>query len=86
MKLSYYTSKVLMGVSISALLSSAALAQEINHGNFSDFFNYKDGIWSLDSKENIELKISPSDIQSYYGGENHDKPIKMNLTSKQVAF
>ncbi|EHZ4884619.1 autotransporter domain-containing protein [Campylobacter lari] len=76
MKLSYYTSKVLMGVSISALLSSAALAQEINHGNFSDFFNYKDGIWSLDSKENIELKMDPSDIQSYYKGENHDKPIK----------
>ncbi|MBT0605985.1 hypothetical protein, partial [Campylobacter lari] len=65
MKLSYHTSKVLMGVSISALLSSATLAQEINHGNFSDFFNYKDEIWSLDSKENIELKISPSDIQSY---------------------
>ncbi|WP_257399104.1 autotransporter outer membrane beta-barrel domain-containing protein [Campylobacter lari] len=64
-----------MGVSISALLSSATLAQEINHGNFSDFFNYKDGIWSLDSKENIELKISPSDIQSYYIGENNDKPI-----------
>ncbi|MCV3551271.1 autotransporter domain-containing protein [Campylobacter sp. CNRCH_2013_0855] len=76
MKLSYYTSKVLMGVSISALLSSTALAQEINYINLSDFFNYKDGIWSLDSKENIELKISPSDIQSYYGGENHDKPIK----------
>lgn len=38
MKLSYYTSKVLMGVSTSALLSGAALAQEINHGNFSDFF------------------------------------------------
>lgn len=38
MKLSYHTSKVLMGVSISALLSSATLAQEINHGNFSDFF------------------------------------------------
>lgn len=76
MKLSYHTSKVLMGVSISALLSSAALAQEINYINLSDFFNYKDGIWSLDSKENIELKITPSDIQSYYGGENHDKPIK----------
>ncbi|WP_261529672.1 autotransporter outer membrane beta-barrel domain-containing protein [Campylobacter lari] len=76
MKLSYHTSKVLMGVSISALLSSTALAQEINYINLSDFFNYKDGIWSLDSKENIELKISPSDIQSYYGGENHDKPIK----------
>ncbi|EAJ1253672.1 autotransporter domain-containing protein [Campylobacter lari] len=76
MKLSYYTSKVLMGVSISALLSGAALAQGINHTNFSDFFNYKDGIWSLDSKENIELKISPSDIQSYYHGENRDKPIK----------
>ncbi|TXE83486.1 autotransporter domain-containing protein [Campylobacter peloridis] len=75
MKLSYHTSKVLMGVSISALLSSAALAQEINHRNFYDFFNYKDGIWSLDSKQNIELKISPSDIQSYYGGENNDKPI-----------
>ncbi|MFG5103144.1 autotransporter domain-containing protein [Campylobacter lari] len=75
MKLSYHTSKVLMGVSISALLSSATLAQEINHGNFSDFFNYKDEIWSLDSKENIELKISPSDIQSYYIGENNDKPI-----------
>lgn len=29
MKLSYHTSKVLMSVSISALLSSAALAQEI---------------------------------------------------------
>ncbi|WP_261544796.1 autotransporter outer membrane beta-barrel domain-containing protein [Campylobacter lari] len=76
MKLSYHTSKVLMGVSISALLSSTALAQEINYINLSDFFNYKDGIWSLDSKENIELKISPSDIQSYYGGENHDKSIK----------
>ncbi|STA74522.1 Vacuolating cytotoxin autotransporter precursor [Campylobacter lari] len=76
MKLSYHTSKVLMGVSISALLSSATLAQEINYINLSDYFNYKDGIWSLDSKENIELKITPSDIQSYYGGENHDKPIK----------
>ncbi|VEJ06984.1 Vacuolating cytotoxin autotransporter precursor [Campylobacter lari] len=76
MKLSYHTSKVLMGVSISALLSNAILAQEINYINLSDYFNYKDGIWSLDSKENIELKITPSDIQSYYGGENHDKPIK----------
>ncbi|OCX42237.1 hypothetical protein A7X81_03340 [Campylobacter ornithocola] len=76
MKLSYHTSKVLMGVSISALLSSAALAQEIKLGNFTDFFNYKDGIWSLDSKENIELKMDPSDIQSYHKGENHDKPIK----------
>nr|WP_257405005.1 autotransporter domain-containing protein [Campylobacter lari]MCR2084625.1 autotransporter domain-containing protein [Campylobacter lari subsp. concheus] len=76
MKLSYYTSKVLMGVSISALLSSATLAQEINHTNFSSYFSYKDGIWSLDSKQNIELKISPSDIQSYYHGENRDKPIK----------
>ncbi|WP_263662523.1 hypothetical protein [Campylobacter sp. CNRCH_2013_0671h] len=44
MKLSYYTSKVLMGVSISALLSGAALAQEINHENFSSYFSYKDGI------------------------------------------
>ncbi|MBT0828492.1 autotransporter domain-containing protein, partial [Campylobacter lari] len=65
MKLSYYTSKVLMGVSISALLSSTALAQEINYINLSDFFNYKDGIWSLDSKENIELKTNPSMLQLY---------------------
>ncbi|EAI5466074.1 hypothetical protein BXA06_00540 [Campylobacter lari] len=65
MKLSYHTSKVLMGVSISALLSSTALAQEVNSGNLSDFFNYKDGIWSLDSKENIELKISPNILQLY---------------------
>ncbi|EAJ6140526.1 autotransporter domain-containing protein [Campylobacter lari] len=85
MKLSYHTSKVLMGVSISALLSSATLAQEINHGNFSDFFNYKDRIWSLDSKENIELKISPSDIQSYYIGENNDKPInEFNIKTSGV--
>ncbi|EAK5748820.1 autotransporter domain-containing protein [Campylobacter lari] len=85
MKLSYHISKVLMGVSISALLSSATLAQEINHGNFSDFFNYKDGIWSLDSKENIELKISPSDIQSYYIGENNDKPInEFNIKTSGV--
>lgn len=76
MKLSYFASKVLIGFSIGALLSSNALAQEINHGNFSSYFNYKDGIWSLDSKENIELKMAPSDIQSYYSGENHDKPIK----------
>ncbi|AJD06493.1 autotransporter domain protein [Campylobacter lari RM16712] len=76
MKLSYYTSKIVIGVSISALLSSAALAQEINHGNFSSYFSYKDGIWSLDSKENIELKIQPGSIQAYYGKENHDKPIK----------
>ncbi|HEC1788271.1 TPA: autotransporter domain-containing protein [Campylobacter lari] len=85
MKLSYHKSKVLMGVSISALLSSATLAQEINHGNFSDFFNYKDEIWSLDSKENIELKISPSDIQSYYIGENNDKPInEFNIKTSGV--
>ncbi|MCH3693932.1 autotransporter domain-containing protein [Campylobacter lari] len=85
MKLSYHTSKVLMGVSISALLSSATLAQEINHGNFSDFFNYKDEIWSLDSKENIELKISPSNIQSYYIGENNDKPInEFNIKTSGV--
>ncbi|EHH9691644.1 autotransporter domain-containing protein [Campylobacter lari] len=85
MKLSYHTSKVLMGVSISALLSSATLAQKINHENFSDFFNYKDGIWSLDSKENIELKISPSDIQSYYIGENNDKPInEFNIKTSGV--
>ncbi|WP_139452934.1 autotransporter outer membrane beta-barrel domain-containing protein [Campylobacter armoricus] len=76
MKLSYHTSKVLMGVGISALLSSAALAQEINHENFTNYFNYKGGIWSLDSKENIELKIQPGSIQAYYGKENHDKPIK----------
>ncbi|EAI4304392.1 autotransporter domain-containing protein [Campylobacter lari] len=85
MKLSYHTSKVLMGVSISALLSSATLAQKINHENFSDFFNYKDEIWSLDSKENIELKISPSDIQSYYIGENNDKPInEFNIKTSGV--
>ncbi|EAK0951786.1 autotransporter domain-containing protein [Campylobacter lari] len=85
MKLSYYTSKVLMGVSISALLSSAALAQEINHENFSSYFSYKDGIWSLDSKQNIELKISPSDIQSYYIGENNDKPInEFNIKTNGV--
>ncbi|ENN5833189.1 autotransporter domain-containing protein [Campylobacter lari] len=65
MKLSYHTSKVLMGVSISALLSSAALAQEINSGNLHSSFNYKDGIWSLDSKENIELKTNPSMLQLY---------------------
>ncbi|EGK8036147.1 autotransporter domain-containing protein [Campylobacter lari] len=52
---------------------------------FLIFFNYKDGIWSLDSKENIELKISPSDIQSYYGGENHDKPInEFNIKTSGV--
>ncbi|EAJ0347819.1 autotransporter domain-containing protein [Campylobacter lari] len=85
MKLSYYTSKVLMGVSISALLSSAALAQEINHENFSSYFSYKDGIWSLDSKQNIELKISHSDIQSYYIGENNDKPInEFNIKTNGV--
>ncbi|EID4795693.1 autotransporter domain-containing protein [Campylobacter lari] len=85
MKLSYYTSKVLMGVSISALLSGAALAQEINHENFSSYFSYKDGIWSLDSKQNIELKISPSDIQSYYIGENNDKPInEFNIKTSGV--
>ncbi|EAJ5700629.1 autotransporter domain-containing protein [Campylobacter lari subsp. concheus] len=51
----------------------------------SDFFNYKDEIWSLDSKENIELKISPSDIQSYYIGENNDKPInEFNIKTSGV--
>lgn len=52
---------------------------------FLIFFNYKDGIWSLDSKENIELKISPSDIQSYYIGENNDKPInEFNIKTSGV--
>ncbi|HEC1755495.1 TPA: autotransporter domain-containing protein, partial [Campylobacter lari] len=62
-----------------------ALAQEINHENFSSYFSYKDGIWSLDSKQNIELKISLSDIQSYYIGENNDKPInEFNIKTSGV--
>lgn len=47
MKLSYYTSKVLMGVSISALLSGAALAQEITingyDGSMKKHFETNDG-------------------------------------------
>ncbi|EAK0817617.1 autotransporter domain-containing protein [Campylobacter lari] len=47
MKLSYYTSKVLMGVGISALLSNAALAQEITingyDGSMKKHFETNDG-------------------------------------------
>ncbi len=45
MKLSYCTSKVLMGVGISALLSSAILAQEITitDGTMNQYFETSDG-------------------------------------------
>ncbi|EAJ1253676.1 autotransporter domain-containing protein [Campylobacter lari] len=62
MKLSYYTSKVLMGVSISALLSGAALAQEItiNDSSMNQYFETSDG-----RNFNLKKDYTNSDLTLY---------------------
>ncbi|MCV3336473.1 autotransporter domain-containing protein [Campylobacter sp. RKI_CA19_01121] len=69
MKLSYYTSKVLMGVGISALLSSAALAQEITitDDTMKNYFETSDG-------QNFNLKQ-----------EHTNQDLTINLTMTDLA-
>ncbi|EGK8022606.1 autotransporter domain-containing protein [Campylobacter lari] len=72
MKLSYYTSKVLMGVSISALLSSVILAQEIaiTDDTMKNYFETSDG-------QNFNLK------QEY---TNQDLTINLTMTDLANAI
>ncbi|QYH03360.1 autotransporter domain-containing protein [Campylobacter lari] len=69
MKLSYYTSKVLMGVSISALLSSVILAQEIaiTDDTMKNYFETSDG-------QNFNLKQ-----------EHTNQDLTINLTMTDLA-
>ncbi|EAK0822668.1 autotransporter domain-containing protein [Campylobacter lari] len=69
MKLSYYTSKVLMGVGISALLSNAILAQEITitDDTMKNYFETSDG-------QNFNLKQ-----------EHTNQDLTINLTMTDLA-
>ncbi|EGK8088629.1 autotransporter domain-containing protein [Campylobacter sp. CNRCH_2014_2849] len=69
MKLSYYTSKVLMGVGISALLSNAILAQEITitDDTMKNYFETSDG-------QNFNLKQ-----------EHTNQDLAINLTMTDLA-
>ncbi|MCV3507723.1 autotransporter domain-containing protein [Campylobacter sp. CNRCH_2016_3089] len=69
MKLSYYTSKVLMGVGISALLSGAILAQEITitDDTMKNYFETSDG-------QNFNLKQ-----------EHTNQDLAINLTMTDLA-
>ncbi|MCV3402443.1 autotransporter outer membrane beta-barrel domain-containing protein [Campylobacter sp. IFREMER_LSEM_CL2090] len=101
MKLSYYTSKVLMGVSISALLSGAALAQNIDiqytgfdQNNAKNYFNEEtNGNFTLKNEytnNDLTLNIKIWDIPNELLEKNsqlYDKAgVKIDLGNNDLTI
>ncbi|MCV3478904.1 autotransporter outer membrane beta-barrel domain-containing protein [Campylobacter sp. CNRCH_2015_1657] len=87
MKLSYYTSKVLMGVSISALLSGAALAQEITiadgDGSMEQHFETNDGqhftLKNDYTNGNLTININNTDLPNSIAKEGYEDLATVNI-------
>ncbi|EIY9797564.1 autotransporter outer membrane beta-barrel domain-containing protein [Campylobacter coli] len=96
MKLSYHTSKVLMSVSISALLSSAALAQEITiadgDGSMENHFETNDGqhftLKNDYTNGNLTININNTDIANSIAKEGYEDlaTVNINLGSNDLAI
>ncbi|MGQ2668758.1 hypothetical protein ACT6CM_06830 [Campylobacter coli] len=96
MKLSYHTSKVLMSVSISALLSSAALAQEITiadgDGSMENHFETNDGqhftLKNDYTNGNLTININNTDIPNSIAKEGYEDlaTVNINLGSNDLAI
>ncbi|MCV3456254.1 hypothetical protein L8X28_00525 [Campylobacter sp. CNRCH_2016_0050h] len=96
MKLSYYTSKVLMGVSISALLSSAALAQEITiadgDGSMEQHFETNDGqhftLKNDYTNGNLTININNTDLPNSIAKEGYEDlaTVNINLGSNDLTI
>ncbi|EAL2829780.1 autotransporter outer membrane beta-barrel domain-containing protein [Campylobacter lari] len=96
MKLSYYTSKVLMGVSISALLSGAALAQEITiadgDGSMEQHFETNDGqhftLKNDYTNGNLTININNTDLPNSIAKEGYEDlaTVNINLGSNDLTI
>ncbi|EDO7596631.1 autotransporter family protein [Campylobacter coli] len=96
MKLSYHTSKVLMSVSISALLSSVALAQEITingyDGSMEQHFETNDGqhftLKNDYTNGNLTININNTDIPNSIAKEGYEDlaTVNINLGSNDLAI
>ncbi|EID4795697.1 autotransporter domain-containing protein [Campylobacter lari] len=94
MKLSYYTSKVLMGVSISALLSSAALAQEIiiTDDTIKNYFETSDGrnfnLKTDYTNGDLTLNLSYTDLANAIANDEFKdlSRVNINLNSNNLSF
>ncbi|EHZ1961734.1 autotransporter outer membrane beta-barrel domain-containing protein [Campylobacter coli] len=96
MKLSYHTSKVLMSVSISALLSSAALAQEITiadgDGSMENHFETNDGqhftLKNDYTNGNLTININNTNIPNSIAKEGYEDlaTVNINLGSNDLAI
>ncbi|QKF57566.1 autotransporter outer membrane beta-barrel domain-containing protein [Campylobacter ornithocola] len=94
MKLSYHTSKVLMGVSISALLSSAALAQEITiyDSNMDQYFETSDGrnfnLKKDHTNSDLTLNLYHTDLANAIAKDEYKdlSRVNINLGSNNLTF
>ncbi|AJC84907.1 autotransporter domain protein [Campylobacter peloridis] len=94
MKLSYHTSKVLMGVSISALLSSAVLAQEItiNDSTMNQYFETSDGRNFNLKKDytngDLTLNLFHTDLANSIVNDKYKdlSRVNINLNSNNLTF
>ncbi|MCW0185376.1 autotransporter domain-containing protein [Campylobacter lari] len=94
MKLSYYTSKVLMGVGISALLSSAALAQEITitDDTIKNYFETSDGrnfnLKTDYTNGDLTLNLSYTDLANAIANDEFKdlSRVNINLNSNNLSF
>ncbi|EAJ0333390.1 autotransporter outer membrane beta-barrel domain-containing protein [Campylobacter lari] len=96
MKLSYYTSKVLMSVSIGALLSSAALTQEITitdgDGSMEQHFETNDGqhftLKNDYTNGNLTININDTDLPNSIAKEGYEDlaTVNINLGSNELTI
>ncbi|MFG5097542.1 autotransporter outer membrane beta-barrel domain-containing protein [Campylobacter lari] len=96
MKLSYYTSKVLMSVSIGALLSSAALTQEITitdgDGSMEQHFETNDGqhftLKNDYTNGNLTININDTDLPNSIAKEGYEDlaTVNINLGSNKLTI
>ncbi|HHP0338528.1 TPA: autotransporter domain-containing protein [Campylobacter lari subsp. concheus] len=94
MKLSYYTSKVLMGVSISALLSSVILAQEIaiTDDTMKNYFETSDGqnfnLRQEYTNQDLTINLTMTDLANAIANDDFKdfSRVNINLNSNNLTL
>ncbi|WP_257929210.1 hypothetical protein [Campylobacter lari] len=94
MKLSYHTSKVLMGISISALLSSAILAQEITitDDTMKNYFETSDGqnfnLKQEHTNQDLTINLTMTDLANAITNDGFKdfSRVNINLNSNNLTF
>ncbi|HEC1747888.1 autotransporter outer membrane beta-barrel domain-containing protein [Campylobacter sp. IFREMER_LSEM_CL1846] len=94
MKLSYYTSKVLMGVGISALLSNAILTQEITitDDTMKNYFETSDGqnfnLKQEHTNQDLTINLTMTDLANDIVNDEYKdlSRVNINLNSNNLSF